>query len=276
METGNEVDVVTSPALRFGRELARSRAARDWSQVRLAKQMGYTNGYISLIERGKRALTFTFAVKADEVFGTGARFQELWRLYSNASLVEGFAEYVEAEARCRVLRTFQLGVVPSQFQTPAYASALAMAAARRGDITVAQAEARVAFLQNRQQIFRRPTAPLVHAVLDEGCIRRVVGGPEVMADQLAYLEALASSPQVVLQIAPFDLGERVPFRMPVVLLTLPDRSVLGYAESLARGYMERGRETVASWSKRYDLLLVESLSTVASLAMIRTAREELA
>ncbi|MDR3034217.1 MAG: helix-turn-helix transcriptional regulator, partial [Kitasatospora sp.] len=137
METDNEVDVVSSPALRFGRELARSRAARGWSQVRLSKQMGYTNGYISLIERGKRALTYTFAVKADEVFGTGARFQELWRLYSNASLVEGFSEYVEAEARCRVLRTFELGIVPGQLQTPAYASALAIAAAQRGDITEA-------------------------------------------------------------------------------------------------------------------------------------------
>ncbi|WP_282202340.1 helix-turn-helix domain-containing protein [Kitasatospora fiedleri] len=276
METGNEVDVVTSPALRFGRELARSRAARGWSQVRLAAHMGYTNGYISLIERGKRALTFTFAVKADEVFGTGSRFQELWRLYSNASLVEGFTEYVEAEARCRMLRTFELGIVPGQLQTPAYASALAMAAVQRGDITEAQAEARVSFLLNRQQIFQRPTAPIVHAVLDEGCIRRVIGGPEVMANQLAHLEAMAASPHIVLQIAPFTLGEWAPFRTSVVLLTLPDRSVLGYAESLARGHVERNRETVASWSKRYDRLLVESLPTAPSLAMIRTARKELA
>ncbi|MFG2692441.1 helix-turn-helix domain-containing protein [Kitasatospora sp. NPDC048407] len=277
MEMEQEVDAVTSPALRFGRELSRSREAHGWSQVNLARRMGYSNGLISYIERGKKAITFNFAVKADEVFESGARFQQLWRQYSNASLLEGFTEFTEEEARCRMLRTFQLFVVPGQIQTLAYAAALATAAVRRGEISQDRADAQVSFLASRQRLLHeRPNPPLIHAVMDEGCLRRPVGGREVMAAQLAHLEELAERPNVVLQIAPFDLAEAVPFLRPVVLLTLPDRSVIGYAESQARGHVERNRDIVAAWSRRYDLLQVECLSSVASLAMIRAAREGLA
>ncbi|KDN81729.1 helix-turn-helix domain-containing protein [Kitasatospora cheerisanensis] len=277
MEIDQEVDAVTSPALRFGRELSRSREARGWSQVNLARRMGYSNGLISYIERGKRTITFNFAVKADEVFESGARFQQLWRQYTNASLLEGFTEFTEAEARCRALRTFQLSVVPGQIQTMAYATALASAAVDRGDITAAQADARVSFLASRQRnLHHQSSSPRIHAVLDEGCLRRPVGGRKVMAGQLAHLEELARRPNIVLQIAPFDLAETVPFRMPVTILTLPDRSVIGYAESQARGHVERNREVVAAWSRSYDLLQVECLSSAASLAMIRATREDLA
>ncbi|MGW4381190.1 helix-turn-helix domain-containing protein [Kitasatospora sp. NPDC004531] len=276
MEIDEEVNAVASPALRFGRELSRSREARGWSQVNLARRMGYSNGLISYVERGKRPITFNFAVKADNAFQSGARFQELWRQYNNASLLEGFTEFAEAEARCRALRIFHLDIVPGQIQTPEYATALATAAVRRGDITQDQADARVSFLMARQHLLHeRDFTPQIHAVMDEGCLRRPVGGRAVMAAQLAHLEALAQRPNIILQIAPFDLAETVPFRMPVVLLTLADRSNIGYAESEARGHVERDRTVVARWSRRYDLLQVECLSSAASLAMIRATREEL-
>ncbi len=270
-----EVDGASSPALRFGEELRRSRRARGWSQLALAARMGYSGGLLSYVERGKKPVTLNLAVRADQVFGTGERFQQLWRQYSNASLLEGFAEFTAAEARCRRLRTFELGVVPGLFQTPAYASALAAAAVQRGSITQAQADARVAFLATRQGLLVRPDAPYVHAVLDESCIRRPVGGPAVMAEQLGYLEELAGRPRITLQIAPFDIGERAPFTMPLVLLDLPGRVVVGYAESQGRGHLERGRDTVSTWSREYDLLQVESLSTAASLTRVRVVRKEL-
>ncbi len=61
----------------------------------------------------------------------------------------------------------------------------------------------------------------------------------------------------------------------MVLLTLADRTVVGYTESQLKGYLERGRDTVAAWERDYDQLQVESLSKVASLAMIRAVRKEL-
>ncbi|MFD0562390.1 DUF5753 domain-containing protein [Kitasatospora saccharophila] len=189
-------------------------------------------------------------------------------------MLEGFAEFTAAEARCRRMRTFGIGVIQGLLQIPAYASALANAAAQRGSITQEQADARVAFLAGRQSLLSRSNPPFIHAVIDESCIRRPIGGRAVMAEQLRYLEELAAQPWITIQIAPFDLGERTPFTMPLVLLDLPDRAVVGYAESQARGYLERSRETVSAWSREYDLLQVESLSTVASLARARALRKE--
>ncbi|MGW4805769.1 helix-turn-helix domain-containing protein [Kitasatospora sp. NPDC004272] len=274
MRDDQEIDSTSSPALRFGEELRRSRRARGWSQLDAGARMGYSGGLLSYVERGKKPVTLNLAVRADQVFGTGERFQQLWRQYSNASLLEGFAEFTAAEARCQRLRTFELGVIPGLFQTPAYVTALAAAAVQRGSITQEQADARVAFLATRQELLTRANPPFIHAVLDESCILRSVGGRAVMADQLRHLEELASLPHVTVQIAPFDIGERAPFRMSLVLLDLPGRVVVGYAESQARGHLERSRETVSTWSREYDLLQVESLSTVASLARARALRKE--
>ncbi|GAA2135409.1 helix-turn-helix transcriptional regulator [Kitasatospora kazusensis] len=237
--------------------------------------MGYSNTLVSYIERAKRPPTSKFAVKADEVFETAGTFYELWRRYSRASLLEGFPEFAEAEARCRRLRTFELSVMPGLFQTPAYATGLALAAVQRGSITQDQADERVAFLAHRQRLLERTSAPVIHAVMDQSCLVRPVGGREVMLEQLDYLEALSRRPHITIQVAPFSLAEHVPFTMPIVLLTLPDHTVFGYAESQARGHLERGREAVAAWERDYDQLQVESLSKVASLAMIRAVRKEL-
>jgi hypothetical protein len=115
----------------------------------------------------------------------------------------------------------------------------------------------------------------MHVVLEEGCLYRTVGGPKVMANELLHLEELAQRPNITMQVAPFSMGEEVPFPLPVVLLDMPDQSMVGYAESTARGHVERSRTTLAAWSRAYDHLQVEALPTAASLAMIRKARKEL-
>jgi hypothetical protein len=237
--------------------------------------LGFSGALISYLERAKRAPTRDVAVKADEVFGTGQKFYELWRKYTRAALLEGFPEFADAEARCRRLRTVGLIIVPGLFQTPAYAKALASAAVRRGAITQTEADERTEYLAARQVLLNQKSPPVFHAVLEEGCLLRAVGGPQVMEEQLRHLEELAQRPNITMQVAPFSLGENLSFTLPVVLLDLPDHSVVGYAESTAKGHLERSRATVTAWARQYDHLLVEALPTAASLALIRKARKEL-
>lgn len=247
-----------------------------WSQTELGLRMGYSNAMVSYVERAKKSVTHSFAVKADEVFETGGTFHELWRRYSKASLLEGFPEFADAEARCRRLRTFALTIVTGLLQVPEYAEALARAAVQRGAITRSEAEERVEFLATRQRLLSKEKAPLIHAVLDESCLVRQVGGQGIMLKQLDRLAELAAQPNITVQVAPFDLGENLPFALPVTLLDLPDGSVVGYAESHARGHLERTRETVTGWERQYDQLVVEALPKAASLALIHKARKELA
>lgn len=172
-----EIDGSSSPFARFAAELRRARRAKGWSQVQTGKRMGYSNTLVSYIEGVKRPPTRKFAVKADEVFETGEAFYELWRRCTRAALLEGFEEFADCEKRCRRLRTFQLSVIPGIFQTPAYAAALEAAAVQRGSITQAQAEERSAFLAARQRrVLEQKSQPIIHAVMDESCLLRPIGG----------------------------------------------------------------------------------------------------
>lgn len=270
-----KLDAQSSPRAAFGVQLRSSREARGWSQPDLAERMGYSHTHISGVETALKFPTLRFAQSADAALGTGATLEVMWWGIRNSALLEGFPDHAAQEARATEIRVFEPSIIPGLLQTPAYAAALAAAAVQRGSVTSAQAEERLKFLATRQRLLNRPTPPLVHAVLDESCIHRPVGGKAVMLGQLEHLEELAQRPRVIVQVAPLALAEHAPFRVFVTLLTFTDRAVVGYSESLERGYVVRDPETVKAWETDYDRLQVEALPQAASLTLIRKARKEL-
>jgi transcriptional regulator with XRE-family HTH domain len=270
-----ELDPTSSPQAAFGVQLRRSREARGLTQRALGRVINYSGTYVSYVERADREPTLTFAIRSDDALDTGGTLQLMWWSLRHTALLEGFPEFASHEAKAAEIRMFELGVIPGLLQTTDYATALATAAVKRGTITQAQADERIAFLASRQSLLGRSPAPLVHAVLDESCLRRTVGGRDVMTGQLQHLERLSQRPKVIIQVAPYALGERRPFTLPVWLLTQADRTVLGYSESQQRGFLERESETVAAWERAYDWLQVDALSQADSLAMIQDVRKDL-
>ncbi len=192
---------------------------------------------------------------------------------SNTALLEGFPEFVRQEIRAAEIRLFELGIVPGLLQTAEYAAAISNGAVRRGAITEQQAEERLALLSERQASLTRTPPPMVYAVLDESCIRRSVGGAAVMKAQLDKLVAFAELPTTVLQVAPFDLGERRAFDLPVTLLTLPDRTQLAYSESAQQGRLERDTHFVQPLVTAYHQMQAEAASQAESVATISKLRK---
>ncbi|MEW2120684.1 helix-turn-helix transcriptional regulator [Streptomyces sp. NPDC005474] len=276
MVNRKELNPETSPQAAFGARLRRSREAHGWTQEELAPKMGYSSTHISAVETGRKMPTLRFSRSADLVFGasdTVDTFERLWREIRHGSLLEGFPEYVGYEARAVEIRLYNIGIVPGLLQTPQYARVLADSAVRRGAITPEQADERVSFLAERQSALVRPRPPMVFVTMDESCIRRPVGGNSVMEAQLARLVEFAELPNTLLQVAPYEIGERRPFNLPVTLLTLPDRSVVYYAESQAQGHLDRESTTVLPVLTAYHQLQAESLSQTASVAMINQLRK---
>ena len=59
----------------------------------------------------------------------------------------------------------------------------------------------------RQALVTRASAPLAATViLSEALVRRPVGGPDVMAEQLRHLAGLAALPNVRLHVIPLSAG----------------------------------------------------------------------
>lgn len=256
----------------FGARLRRSREERDWTQEELAARLEYASSHVSAVETGRKPPTLRFSRSTDLVLG-GNEFERLWRELRNGSLLEGFPEYVGYEKRASEIRLYDIGVIPGLLQTQEYAEVLASSAVQRDAITPGHAAERVAFLAERQAALVRPRPPMMHVVMDESCIRRRVGGPQVMDGQLQRLVEFAAQPNTVLQIAPFDMGERRSLRLPVYLLTLSDRSVVFYAESQAQGHLDREATSVLPILMTYHQLQAEALSQAETVALIQQARK---
>ncbi|MFG2879893.1 helix-turn-helix domain-containing protein [Streptomyces sp. NPDC048337] len=268
-----ELDPEASPGAAFGERLRALRDERGWTQDELGERIGFSGTHISAVETGRRPPTTRFAASADRAFGTGGQFERRSRAVRNTALLEGFPEYVRHEGLAVEIRLFNIGIIPGLLQTPEYAEALTRGDVRRGSITPEQADERVSFLAKRQAALVRPRPPMLLVVMDESCIRRQVGGPEVMDAQLAYLVQFAELPHTVLQVAPFEIGERRPFNLPVNLLTLVDRSMLAYAETHAQGHVDRESAAVLPLLTAYHQLQAESLSQAASVAVINEVRK---
>ncbi|AQA11936.1 transcriptional regulator [Streptomyces malaysiensis subsp. malaysiensis] len=266
----------SSPLAAFGARLRSLREGRGWTQEDLAERTGYSSVHVSAIETARKPPTLRLVRSIDRAFGTEGTtdsFEREWREIRHGSLLVGFPEYVGHEGRAAEIRLYEVGVIPGLLQTPEYATVLAEGAVKRGAITAEQAQERVAFVAERQAALVRTSPPLIFVVLDESCLRRPVGEPAIMNAQLEQLIEFAGRPNTVLQVAPFEMGTRRPFDLPLYILTMSDRSLMSYAESAQRGHFERDSTSVVPLLTAYHQLQAEAPSQAQSVAMIRQLRK---
>jgi transcriptional regulator with XRE-family HTH domain len=95
-------------------------------------------------------------------------------------------------------------LVPGLLQTEAYARGVLEAI--RLDAKADDIDRRLELRLHRQARLMGEDAPEYWVVLDEAVVRRGVGGPAVMAEQLGQLIEAAKRPKVTLQVLPFTSG----------------------------------------------------------------------
>ena len=165
-----------------------------------------------------------------------------WHAYSD--IVPSWLEpYVGLEAAASVIRTYQIQLVPGLLQTEGYARALIRQGSAASEEEIAwRSELRA----SRQEILRRPDAPQLWVVVDEGALRRPVGGREIVREQLKYLIEMADHLAVTLQVLPFSAGAHSAMGGPFSILRfaepdLPERRLRRAADRRALpGQADRG------------------------------------
>ncbi|MER7045820.1 helix-turn-helix transcriptional regulator [Streptomyces jumonjinensis] len=276
MANRKELNPDASPQAAMGARLRREREQRGWKQRELGARMKYSPTQVSHVETALKIATLPFCRAVDVVLGlagTDKSFEREWLGMKYGALLEGFPGFIGYESRAVEIRLYEVGVIPGLFQTLEYAATIEEHSVTRGAITPEQARERVAIVADRQAAIDRTPGPLIHAVVDESCIRRQVGSPEIMCAQYDRLLEFAEQPNAMLQIAPFTMGERRPFNLPITLLTLPDRSLMFYAESAARGHLERDSRFVGPTLSAYYQLQKYALPQADSVAMINEVRK---
>jgi transcriptional regulator with XRE-family HTH domain len=275
----------TLRARRLALELLRRREAAGFTREEAARQLEWSTSTIFRIETGRsrpqpgnvRVLLELYGVSGSERDGLirlarEARQPGWWHSFRDV-LPNPYEVFIGLEAGAASIRNFEPVVVPGLLQTEEYARQMSRGGPReldREDI-----ERRVQVRMERQRILTREDRPRLWAVIDEAVIRRVVGGPEVMREQLRHLIECAEQGKTTLQVVPFSAGAHAGTTGPFIILDFPeptDPSVV-YVETLAGDLYLEERADVDRYTLAFDRLLAAALHPDDSVRLVQQAAE---
>ncbi|MEW1686734.1 helix-turn-helix domain-containing protein [Streptomyces sp. NPDC091265] len=169
---------------------------------------------------------------------------------------------------------FSCVYVPGLLQTRSYTTALQQANEMRR--SPEEIERLVDIRMRRQEILDRPDAPHLWAILDESVIRRVMGSPAIMREQLQHLLTSSRSGNVTLQVLPFSRGAHCAALGSFVILGGPEPSLDVVYVDLHVGsvFMEKAEE-LERYRLAFEYLRAQALDIEASLKLIGRAKEDL-
>lgn len=193
-----------------------------------------------------------------------------------AAVSEVYAAYINFETEALSARLFSTSFIPGLLQTERYAWAVLDTAMPKVESSVI--EQRLRARVERAKILARADDPLeLWVVLDEAAIRRVVGGPDVMREQLDRLTADCEKRNVILQVLPFDSGAHPAMVGSFVVLDFPNPAdpELVYVEGIAGDDIVEGHNEIRRFGVMFDQLRAMALSPRDSAALIADAAAKL-
>jgi len=268
----NNLDPRLAPVQRFGRELARIRREAGITQARLGSRLGVSASLVAHFEKGDRTPKADFAAGCDEVFGTADLFARLCR---NITAPTGPGWYIrwtdEIEPRARALRSWDPLLIPGLLQTEQYSRAVF-----RGGLADSEQEIEdaVSARQRRQTILGKVNPPSLWVLLDEGVLRRDIGGAETMYQQLDHLSTIAERQHVRVQLVPQNTPCTAGLASGFIIAELPDAPTVVSVESAGQGEVSADHSFVSMIWNRYDRIRAEAYRSSQSLGMIEEAREQ--
>jgi transcriptional regulator with XRE-family HTH domain len=260
---------------RLGAELRRLREANSLKLEEVAEQLGLAPSTLSRIETGKAPTKTAYLTTMLGMYGIddpavrkvlvdmareGHR-KGWWSIYDDV-LPSGFDIY-------------ETDVVHGLLQTTDYAAAVLRELRPRDS---AEQVARGVDLRMQRQRLLDSDPPLdLWLILDEGAIRRNIGGAKVMRPQLEHLIQASRWSNVTLQVLGFETGAHAGLVGPFSILQFPERgdSEVAYTESVGGMiYLEKERE-VRACAEAFDRMRAAALSPAASIELIQQVQEEL-
>jgi len=125
----------------------------------------------------------------------------------------------------------------------------------------------------RQSIFERPDPPSLWVIVDEGVLRRRIGNPKIMHEQLAHLAELADRPRVTVQVVPAEVGAHVGLLGAFAIASINGAGIV-YMESPDQGQTTETPSVLATVSASFDTRRAEALPRGTSLELIKRVAEE--
>jgi transcriptional regulator with XRE-family HTH domain len=268
--------------LQLGRDLRRLRELAGVTREASSAELECDVSKISKVENGRmtlalaevKALLRLYRVEEDEAERILSIAREA-RKRSTHRVPEWVRAYVGLEAEAAEIKDFQIDLVPGLLQTEAYTRAITRAADPTRD--PAEVERLVAIRRERQARLQGDDPPQLWVIIDEAAIRRVVGGPEVMAEQLDRLLELSKLRTVSVQVLPFAVGAHAAMGTAFTIFRLPEPpngGVVALEGLWSAEYVDREPQ-VAAYSVVFDQLCASARDARDTLGLIEKARGDL-
>lgn len=272
----------------LGRRLQHLRENRGLSYEEAGRALDVTHATVRRMEKAEVGLKVVYVEKLLQTYGVTeeSEVEEFlalarqanqpgwWHRYRDV-LPDWFSAFVSLESESRIIRAYEPHYVPGLLQTEAYARAVL----RAGMPHLPEEEVRrqVSLRLERQTVLQREDPPMLWVVMDETVLRRAIGGPEVMREQIDRLIDAVRQPQVRLQIMPFDVGPHPAmygpfhiFRFP--LDELPD--VVCSESLVGAAYLDQ-RDDVTVFLEALDRMCAQAAPVSRTEAILSAMRKEL-
>lgn len=141
-------------------------------------------------------------------------------------------------------------------------------------ITPEQIEEQLAARLERQSILTGEDPTILFAIIDEGVLHRPIGRPEVMRDQLAHLQEMATRNNITVQVVPEDAAASCGIAGAFVLASLSDGSDTAYLESDCEGRVTAHPSDVIAISNKFAAISADALPKRPSLQLIAKVLKE--
>ncbi|MGQ0778272.1 MAG: helix-turn-helix domain-containing protein [Pseudonocardiales bacterium] len=267
----------------LGNELHRLREVAGLTQEQAAVSLGKAPNKISRTETGQVGITKTDLdallrlYKASEkdaawcrelAEGTRRRRTKAMAettLYLGPKWFRAFRDLEEGASQI-----MQVGseIVPGNLQTESYTRAMFLSQGSFPDHQTMEDTVRVR--RDRQGLLTRENAAQFIFVLSESVLRRVIGGPKVMAEQLRHLAELSQRPNVDIQVVPFETLSYEPLEYAFTVLRFDYSSAtdIVYIDTYDDGFCLDKPETVRRYAELQRRLGAIALGPVESRNLI--------
>jgi transcriptional regulator with XRE-family HTH domain len=283
----------TVPRRQLGRHLRALRNQAKLTTKLAAQALEWSEPKLWRIETGQTALRSLDVEAMCRVYGATADVTQGLMVLARETRTAGWWHphddvipdwldlYLGLEEAASRLQRYDPELVPGLLQTAAYAREVIMA--DQPDPGEAEVTGRVQARLARQALLIRVTAPLTAEVLlGEAVLRRLVGGPQVMAEQLDQLADAALLPNVSIRVVPLRARlHRGVLSGPFAILRFPVNGdgqeseppvvyVAGFTGAL---YLEQPAE-IQRYQEVYTGISAAALDEPASRTLIRQAALE--
>ncbi|MER7758322.1 helix-turn-helix transcriptional regulator [Streptomyces sp. NPDC097619] len=255
----------------YGDWLKAQREAAGLTQQQLADAAIMTRSHISHIEGGRRVPSKEDARRLDMALGTGDVLSSFLP-HGDVPVNEYFKPVLALERQATRIWEFASSFVPGLLQTESYARALF--SSRFPPWSEEERDTNLVTRMERKKVLADPATPALWVVLDEGILRRPVGGGHVMREQIDHMADLAETGRVRVHVLPFGRPPCQLMSGTLILMWFEDQPPLAYSEGTAWGKCIDSPSVVTHLQAVFALALSDALPLQESIAHLRAASKD--